>query len=166
MACSPDTLTVHTPGHVYRIRLHGIDSLELRQPGGAEARSFTTDTALDRTVRVTEIANDKYGRMVAVITLADGRVLNHAVLRSGNGWWYAKYSPGETDLQAIEAEARAAKRGLWGSADPVPPWEWRKARFPVTQVPVRQRRSLPRSGTPVAGAVNRRLCQRGTRNQR
>jgi endonuclease YncB( thermonuclease family) len=28
-------------------------------------------------------------------------------------------------LAEIEAEARAARRGLWGDREAVPPWEWR-----------------------------------------
>jgi endonuclease YncB( thermonuclease family) len=28
-------------------------------------------------------------------------------------------------LIAAEVEARAARRGLWGDREPVPPWEWR-----------------------------------------
>jgi len=31
-------------------------------------------------------------------------------------------------LGRLEAEARAAKRGLWADANPTPPWEWRAAR--------------------------------------
>ncbi len=33
----------------------------------------------------------------------------------------------------LEAEARAAKRGLWADAPPVSPWEWRKE--PVSPIP-------------------------------
>jgi endonuclease YncB( thermonuclease family) len=31
-------------------------------------------------------------------------------------------------LPVLEQEAKAAKRGLWVDATPVPPWEWRKAK--------------------------------------
>lgn len=60
----------------------------------------------------------KYGRMVGVVTLPDGRVLNHALVRAGHAWWYAKYAASETDLQAMETEAREAGRGLWSG--PIP----------------------------------------------
>jgi deoxyribonuclease-1 len=29
-------------------------------------------------------------------------------------------------LERLEAGARAAKAGLWGQPNPVPPWNWRK----------------------------------------
>jgi hypothetical protein len=41
-------------------------------------------------------------------------------------WWYRPYAPKDIMLAQLEAEARAAKRGLWADAHPVPPWEWRK----------------------------------------
>ena len=31
-------------------------------------------------------------------------------------------------LEALEAEAREAKKGLWADPHPVPPWKWRKQR--------------------------------------
>jgi endonuclease YncB( thermonuclease family) len=128
-----DTITVEAPGHVYKVRLFGIDCPELRQPGGDEAKWFTHDAAIDRTVRVTETDTDRYGRMVAVVTLTDGRVLNHALVRAGHAWWLSKYAPNDTDLQTMEAEAREESRGLWAEANPLPPWEWRKVRYPVAE---------------------------------
>lgn len=29
------------------------------------------------------------------------------------------------ELERLEQEARAGRRGLWSDADPVAPWEWR-----------------------------------------
>jgi len=41
-------------------------------------------------------------------------------------WWHRKYAPGDTVLERLEQEARAAKKGLWADPQRVPPWEWRK----------------------------------------
>jgi hypothetical protein len=41
-------------------------------------------------------------------------------------WWYKKYAPGDATLARLEAEARAAKRGLWAQASPIAPWDWRQ----------------------------------------
>ena len=43
-------------------------------------------------------------------------------------WWYRAYAPNETQLAQLEAQARAEQRGLWADLEPVPPWQWRKAR--------------------------------------
>lgn len=39
-------------------------------------------------------------------------------------WVFDRYATDRT-LYAIQDEARAARRGLWSDAAPVPPWEWR-----------------------------------------
>ncbi|CAG0912171.1 unnamed protein product, partial [Cyprideis torosa] len=41
-------------------------------------------------------------------------------------WHYRKYSK-DPNLQALEDEARKAKRGLWADPDPVAPWDWRRS---------------------------------------
>src|SRR5262245_21583656 len=43
----------------------------------------------------------------------------------GMAWHYVKYAPNDRTLAAAEAEARAAKRGLWSDPRPIAPWEWR-----------------------------------------
>ncbi len=52
--------------------------------------------------------------------LPDGRVLNQELLKAGLVWWYRKYSD-DTHLGGLEAEARAAQRGLWADPHAVPP---------------------------------------------
>ena len=39
---------------------------------------------------------------------------------------YRKYAPDNATLQTLEAEARAAKVGLWRDPDPIPPWVFRR----------------------------------------
>jgi micrococcal nuclease len=48
------------------------------------------------------------------------------MVREGLAWSYRDYPPHDAELARLEAEARAAKRGLWGQLDPVPPWDWRR----------------------------------------
>lgn len=70
--------------------------------------------------------HDCYGRTLAEVLLPDGRSLNQALLKAGLAWWFRKYSK-DVRLEAMEQEARFAKRGLWAEPHPVPPWEWRAA---------------------------------------
>ena len=69
---------------------------------------------------------DRYGRNVARLYV-DGLDVNREMIRLGAAWVYREYKT-DKSLLDIEAEARAAKRGLWAlpEAEQVPPWEWRR----------------------------------------
>ena len=60
------------------------------------------------------------------MVLPDGRLLNHVMVGQGMAWWYRRYAPNDLELAGLETEAKAAKRGLWGQPNPVPPWDWRR----------------------------------------
>jgi endonuclease YncB( thermonuclease family) len=121
-----DTLTVLNGEQSIRIRLCGIDGPEMNQPFGDDARNFTAELALGTTVTVIEEKMDRYGRLIAWVVLADGRNLNHEIVRAGFAWWYRQMSPGNRILAELESDANQKGRGLWAAAEPTPPWEWRK----------------------------------------
>ena len=121
-----DTLTVLNGEQSIRIRLSGIDSPEMNQPFGDDARNFTAELALGTTVTVIEEKMDRYGRLIAWVVLADGRNLNHEIVAAGFAWWYRQMSPGNRILAELESDANQNGRGLWAAGDPAPPWEWRK----------------------------------------
>jgi hypothetical protein len=56
--------------------------------------------------------------------LSDGRDLSQALVQAGYAWHDTRYAPHDTRLAQLQAEAQAARRGLWADAHPVPPWEW------------------------------------------
>lgn len=68
----------------------------------------------------------RYGRILADVQFVDGTHVNRALVKDGWCWWYRKYVPKDTELEALEREAREGKRGLWVDPQPVPPWDWRK----------------------------------------
>jgi endonuclease YncB( thermonuclease family) len=70
--------------------------------------------------------------VVAEILFPDGRHLNRELVRAGFAWWYRRYAPHDAELEQLEAEAGAAKRGLWANPQPVAPLEWRR---PVPATP-------------------------------
>jgi endonuclease YncB( thermonuclease family) len=121
-----DTIKVLHENVQIRIRLWGIDCPELHQSFGTRAKQFTSHLAFGETVTVRVHDRDRYGRTVAEIILQDGRNLNHEIARAGLAWWYVRYARHDLELEALEAQARAAKRGLWADNDPMPPWEFRK----------------------------------------
>jgi micrococcal nuclease len=121
-----DTLEVLSSGRAIRVRLHGIDCPERGQPFANRARQFTVGLAFQKSVTVRVIELDRYNRVVGVVTLPDGRILSHELLAAGLAWWYRDFAPGDPHLAKLETEARSTRRGLWSSADAVPPWHWRR----------------------------------------
>lgn len=123
-----DTIETLHNGKPNRIRLYGIDCPEKGQPFGQRAKQATSAMVFALEVTLTVHGKDRYRRVLAEVLLADGTNVNHALVKDGWCMWYRKYAPGDTVLEALEAEAREAKRGLWVDPEPVPPWEYRKSR--------------------------------------
>lgn len=121
-----DTISVMHGGRPEKIRLNGIDAPEKGQAFGNRARQFVSSIAYGKEVKVEVKSRDRYGRTVADVILPDGSNLNREIVKAGFAWWFRKYAPKDRVLEALESEARAAKRGLWADPHPVPPWEWRK----------------------------------------
>lgn len=85
--------------------------------------------------RVVEVAyqkRDRYGRIVGKI-LVDGLDANLAKLEAGLAWHYKRYqgeqSPEDRHLYSEEErKAHVEGRGGWRDKEPVPPWEYRRAK--------------------------------------
>ncbi|MCK9459785.1 MAG: thermonuclease family protein [Proteobacteria bacterium] len=122
-----DTVDVMHEGRAVRVRLAGIDCPEKKQPFGKKAKRRASELAFGRVVRVSSETRDRYGRAVGKVALPDGGSLNEILVRDGLAWWYRQYSK-DTRLGELEAEAKAARRGLWADPDPTPPWEYRRER--------------------------------------
>lgn len=115
-----DTLRLDTG---QRVRLWGIDAPELKQPYGVASRDYLR-VVVGQVVTLEPHGEDKYGRLLAVVRLGK-RCLNEELLAAGLAWWYRKYTPDERRYQALEAEARRRRVGLWAASGWMPPWEWR-----------------------------------------
>ena len=78
-------------------------------------------------VSVDEIAKDRFGRTVAMVSL-DRRNVNQLLVRGGYAWVYSRYCQKIIckRWKILEWKARLEKTGLWAADNPVPPWEWRK----------------------------------------
>jgi len=120
-----DTIDVQQGGRVRRVRLVDIDCPEWTQAYGQRAKNATARLALHKTVSVHRTGLDPNGRILAEVTLPDGRNLNRELVTDGLAWRYPHRSL-DPSLAALEAQARAARRGLWVDAHPVPPWEFRR----------------------------------------
>lgn len=128
-------------GKPVQVRIDGIDAPELCQPGGPEAARALAQRVQGRTVQATLHAQDDYQRWLGRLALDDVD-LGAWMVRQGHAWSY-RFRHGAGPYQALEAEARAARRGLFAAADPMPPdvfRRWHGPCGPGAQVPVRQER--------------------------
>ncbi len=110
------------------IRLAEIDAPEDGQPWGARSRQYLRELALNKAVTVSPVSKDRYDRTVASLKLGNENV-SAKIVASGNAWVFRHYLI-HPELLNLEAQARAAKRGLWSMPEGqiVPPWTWRKNR--------------------------------------
>jgi endonuclease YncB( thermonuclease family) len=120
-----DTIDVLVGSQTRRVRLFGIDSPEPGQPWHAKAKRALGQRVFGKEVRVNDVDTDRYGRTVGEV-YADNVCVGCELVREGNAWVYRKYTD-DPVLYQLEAEARAARRGLWGlpEAQQTPPWQWR-----------------------------------------
>lgn len=123
-----DTIEVLHDHQAERIRLSGIDCPEKGQAYGQHAKQATSVRVFVEKVTLRTFGKDRYGRTIADVILPDGGNLNQILVKEGMCWWYRKYAPENAVLEELETDAREKQRGLWADAQPVPPWEWRKAK--------------------------------------
>jgi len=126
-----DTLRVRCPGRPQAVvRLAEVDAPEKDQPFGRRSKQYLASLCFRRQAEIRPSALDRYGRTVAHVTCS-GSDASVAMVRAGLAWAYGAYLT-DPQIRALEAAARRAHAGLWADAKPVPPWEWRKARRPVS----------------------------------
>lgn len=125
-----DTAVVELDSGEIKVRFHGVDAPEKKQPFGREATAFMRDLIGGQDVELVPVEQDAYDRLVAVV-LVDGESANEALLREGYGWAYRDYLgqlPEDATYCRLEADARSARLGLWSQPTQrwVPPWIYRK----------------------------------------
>ncbi|KAF7975978.1 hypothetical protein HWV62_8126 [Athelia sp. TMB] len=117
------------------IRIAGVDAPEAAhfgrpaQPYSAEALAWLKGTIEGRTLRCLLLRRDQYARVVGLVELPprvlpaalfSGKCLSLEMLRAGWATTYeqagAEYGKGGKDaFLRVEAEAKAARRGMWAS---------------------------------------------------
>lgn len=127
-AVDGDTLVVSAGGRSFYVRLLGIDTPETHRPGrpvecgGPDASTgmralappgarveLQTDPGQDRL--------DRYGRLLAYVWLADGRLVEDEQLRAGWATTYVFHGKPVRlfgRLSASKRVAEQARRGVWG----------------------------------------------------
>lgn len=111
-----DTVDVLVEGRVESVRLVGINSPEQDECFAAEATEALADLVEGREVRLVadESDRDQYDRLLRYV-FVDDTFVNDAMVRGGYALAY-RYEPDTAradDLDAAQADAEAAGRGLW-----------------------------------------------------
>jgi endonuclease YncB( thermonuclease family) len=117
-----DTLVVSSGGRVRVVQLAGIDAPELTQDYGKEARDYVKQMARGKKVTI-EVVEEKGRQSLVAHVKLDGKDLASALVESGMAW---SESGSSTDLKTAQEKAKSGKQGLWASANPTAPWDFRK----------------------------------------
>jgi len=113
-------------GERFRVRLAEIDTPELKQPYGSQARQALSDHIFGKNVTLVVKGRDDLGRTLARVSVGNIDV-NSEMVRSGTAWAYRSHLD-DRSLLDLEAVAREFRRGLWSlhKTEQQPPWEWRE----------------------------------------
>ncbi|WP_435182563.1 lamin tail domain-containing protein [Halobellus sp. EA9] len=117
---TPETHGENTPGEFEGVP-ETAAGRECLARAGERASAYARDRLAGETVtlRFDERADRRgyYVRLLAYVVV-DGESFNRALLREGHARVYDSTFTERERYEAIEAEARAARRGLWACADP------------------------------------------------
>ena len=125
-----DTLTIlNVENKQTRIRLYGIDAPEKAQDFGNVSREHLAGLVAGKTIEVTVVDVDQYGRSIGRINI-DGKEVAEEMLKEGMVWVYTAYCkiPECKHWKELETQAKTAKIGLWSNPTAKEPWLWRKER--------------------------------------
>jgi len=146
-----DTLDVTASGRTYTVRLDGIDAPEGGQPFSAQARQLLRVLAFSQPVTVVVQTTDRYGRLVARVTVG-GRDVSEEMVKAGLAWHFVRYSS-DRRLQALEQQARQQRVGLWADRTAVPPWQYRSERAGHPPASARPAPTAPSAASPAPSAA-------------
>ncbi len=104
------------------VMLYGETCPEIDTPVGAQAKRFTENLLKNGPVTLVERYKQPRVRYVE-LHLADGRVLNHALLLAGLGRVDSLTAPMDEPYRALEEQARLKGAGLWRPSDAPTPSE-------------------------------------------
>lgn len=111
-----------------RVRLWGIDAPERSQAGGDESlNALLGMTPRGSTIHVNKVGEDMYDRWLAVVAAtADGTAVNTRLVAEGQAYFLSSFEArGNTCLATAQAEAVAAKLGVWANSNAEFPWDYR-----------------------------------------
>jgi len=122
-----DSLVLLVGDRRQNIRLAQIDAPEQGQRYSITSRQSLTAVCGGQLAHANVSGKDRNGRLIAQVICA-GTDANAEQVRRGMAWVFDPSAPSDSLLLRLQEEARAARRGLWAQAEPVPPWQWPQSR--------------------------------------
>jgi endonuclease YncB( thermonuclease family) len=113
------------------VRIHAIDAPELSQAFGKESREALRALIANQTVEIRKQKSDQYRRIVGDV-FSDGKDIGLEQIKNGFAWHYKQFQK-EQSLENrkfytdAEDQAKSSGLGLWQDAQPMPPWDYRRA---------------------------------------
>lgn len=131
------TLDGLPPGSSRKVRLHGLDAPERCQAWGPQASRALAGQVLGRAVRIEGLGHDDHGRLLARVW-HDGADVGVALVQAGHAWSDGRgrrvgpyADSGRVGPYAdSEADARAARRGLFADQRAQRPRDFRRQHGP------------------------------------
>lgn len=109
---------------VVLVILADIDSPELTQEFGNEAKEFLEKISLKKEVIVEFRGKDRKGNNLGILLIKGKIDVRIELLQRGLAWTSEK-NP-NPDLEAHRSSAQAEGKGLWKANNPTPPWIYRR----------------------------------------
>lgn len=123
LVCRLDTIDAPETAKMWK-----TDKPQPHQNHGERSKKTLKDMVENKevTVRISQ-AEGRYGRSYCQIEV-EGENVDKKLIQQGAAWLYREYgkTPNRPDLVAAEAEAKAAKRGLWDDPNPEEPYRFRQ----------------------------------------
>ena len=112
-----DTVLLVRPGQTdpVTLRIDGIDAPETCQPGGMASRDALIRLTLRKSVQVTDLGLDHYGRQVGRLSV-NGVDVGGEMVRSGMAWAY-RFKTGRGPYAALQRAAQKEKKGVFSASE-------------------------------------------------
>jgi micrococcal nuclease len=121
-----DTCTIKTEDKKFNVRFSGIDSPEIKQAYGKQARDFTANLIKDKEVTL-ECDGKSFDRTTCTVFLNETNI-NAEIVKAGFAFDVPRYSNGK--YRDFMLEAKTKRIGIWKD-NPVSPFCFRKKKNKV-----------------------------------
>ena len=125
-----DTLTLLVDRQQYKIRIAGIDAPERHQAWGDKSKLNISRLSFNQPAVADCPKVDRWGRQICKVTV-NGVDIGLEQVKDGMAWWFRKYAKEQaaedrSDYENAESMSQLRRLGLWGDANPMPPWDFRR----------------------------------------